>query len=103
MPYKDITYDNGFTERFYYDETLDEEAPPSLLPGEQFPSRSKKEKYLMPIKKGQIEVEIGVERFYLCRIQLSGVYPALFQIFYFFFVSPGTMHLISFGHIYRLL
>ena len=26
MPYKDITYDNGFTERFYYDETLDEEA-----------------------------------------------------------------------------
>ena len=21
MPYKDITYDNGFTERFYYDET----------------------------------------------------------------------------------
>ena len=26
MPYKDITYDNGFTERFYYNETLDEEA-----------------------------------------------------------------------------
>ena len=26
MPYKDITYDNGFTERFYYDETLEEEA-----------------------------------------------------------------------------
>ena len=26
MPYKDITYDNGFTERFYFDETLDEEA-----------------------------------------------------------------------------
>jgi len=21
MPYKDVTYDNGFTERFYYDET----------------------------------------------------------------------------------
>ena len=26
MPYKDITYDNGFTERFYYDETPTEEA-----------------------------------------------------------------------------
>ena len=26
MPYKDITYDNGFTERFYYDETEEEEA-----------------------------------------------------------------------------
>ena len=26
MPYKDVTYDNGFTERFYYDETLEEEA-----------------------------------------------------------------------------
>ena len=26
MPYKDITYDNGFTERFYYDETPNEEA-----------------------------------------------------------------------------
>ncbi|MDB2553044.1 hypothetical protein N9X99_00635 [Gammaproteobacteria bacterium] len=26
MPYKDITYDRGFTERFYYDETLEEEA-----------------------------------------------------------------------------
>jgi len=26
MPYKDITYDNGFTERVYYDETLEEEA-----------------------------------------------------------------------------
>ena len=26
MPYKDVTYDNGFTERFYYDETPDEEA-----------------------------------------------------------------------------
>jgi hypothetical protein len=26
MPYKDITYDNGFTERFYYDETEWEEA-----------------------------------------------------------------------------
>ena len=26
MPYKDITYDNGFTERCYYDETLEEEA-----------------------------------------------------------------------------
>ena len=26
MPYKDITYDNGFTERFYYDETPSEEA-----------------------------------------------------------------------------
>ena len=26
MPYKDITYDNGFTERFYYDETPYEEA-----------------------------------------------------------------------------
>jgi hypothetical protein len=24
MPYKDVTYDNGFTERFYYDETPDE-------------------------------------------------------------------------------
>jgi hypothetical protein len=28
MPYKDITYDNGFTERFYYDETEEEEALP---------------------------------------------------------------------------
>ena len=26
MPYKDITYDNGFTERFYYDETEWEQA-----------------------------------------------------------------------------
>ena len=26
MPYKDITYDNGFTERNYYDETPEEEA-----------------------------------------------------------------------------
>ena len=26
MPYKDVTYDNGFTERFYYDETEEEEA-----------------------------------------------------------------------------
>ena len=26
MPYKDITYDNGFTERFYYDETDSEQA-----------------------------------------------------------------------------
>ena len=26
MPYKDVTYDNGFTERFYYNETPDEEA-----------------------------------------------------------------------------
>jgi hypothetical protein len=26
MPYKDITYDNGFTERFYFDETEEEEA-----------------------------------------------------------------------------
>ena len=26
MPYKDVTYDNGFTERFYYNETSDEEA-----------------------------------------------------------------------------
>jgi hypothetical protein len=26
MPYKDITYDNGFTERFYYDETEEEVA-----------------------------------------------------------------------------
>ncbi|MDB2444966.1 hypothetical protein N9X66_07430 [Gammaproteobacteria bacterium] len=26
MAYKDITYDNGFTERFYYDETEEEEA-----------------------------------------------------------------------------
>ena len=26
MPYKDVTYDNGFTERFYYDETPYEEA-----------------------------------------------------------------------------
>ena len=26
MPYKDVTYDNGFTERFYYDETVDEQA-----------------------------------------------------------------------------
>ena len=26
MPYKDITYDNGFTERFYYDETDFEQA-----------------------------------------------------------------------------
>jgi len=26
MPYKDITYDNGCTERFYYDETEDEQA-----------------------------------------------------------------------------
>ncbi|MDC0133864.1 hypothetical protein OAI19_01595 [Porticoccaceae bacterium] len=26
MPYKDITYDNGFTERFYFDETAEDEA-----------------------------------------------------------------------------
>ena len=26
MPYRDVTYDNGFTERFYYDETDDEQA-----------------------------------------------------------------------------
>lgn len=26
MPYKDVTYDNGFTERFYFDETEEEEA-----------------------------------------------------------------------------
>ena len=26
MPYKDVTYDNGCTERFYYDETEDEQA-----------------------------------------------------------------------------
>ena len=26
MPYKDVTYDNGFTERFYFDETAEEEA-----------------------------------------------------------------------------
>ena len=26
MPYKDVTYDNGFTERFYYNETPEEEA-----------------------------------------------------------------------------
>jgi len=26
MPYKDVTHDNGFTERFYYDETPYEEA-----------------------------------------------------------------------------
>ena len=26
MPYKDITYDNGFTERIYHNETKEEEA-----------------------------------------------------------------------------
>ena len=26
MLYKDVTYDNGFTERFYFDETEEEEA-----------------------------------------------------------------------------
>lgn len=26
MPYKDVTYDNGFTERFYFNETEEEEA-----------------------------------------------------------------------------
>ena len=26
MPYKDVTYDNGFTERFYFDETEEKEA-----------------------------------------------------------------------------
>lgn len=26
MPYKDVTYENGFTERFYYSETDDEQA-----------------------------------------------------------------------------
>ena len=26
MPYRDVTYDNGFTERFYFDETPYEEA-----------------------------------------------------------------------------
>ena len=26
MPYKDVTYENGFTERFYYGETPYEEA-----------------------------------------------------------------------------
>ena len=26
MPYKDVTYDNGFIERFYHDETPYEEA-----------------------------------------------------------------------------
>ena len=26
MPYKDVTYDNGFTERFYFNETKEEEA-----------------------------------------------------------------------------
>ena len=26
MPYKDVTYNNGFTERFYFDETEEEEA-----------------------------------------------------------------------------
>ena len=26
MPYKDVTYGNGFTERFYYDETDYEQA-----------------------------------------------------------------------------
>ena len=26
MPYKDVTYENGFTERFYYDETEQEQA-----------------------------------------------------------------------------
>ena len=26
MPYKDVRYDNGFTERFYFDETKEEEA-----------------------------------------------------------------------------
>ena len=26
MPYKDVTYDNGFTERFYDNETLDQQA-----------------------------------------------------------------------------
>ena len=26
MPYKDVTYENGLTERFYYDETPYEEA-----------------------------------------------------------------------------
>jgi len=26
MSYKDVTYDNGFTERIYYDETKEEEA-----------------------------------------------------------------------------
>ena len=26
MPYRDVTYDNGFTERFYYDETDEEQA-----------------------------------------------------------------------------
>lgn len=25
MPFKDVTYENGFTERFYYDETSYEE------------------------------------------------------------------------------
>ena len=26
MPYKDVTYDNGFTERLYHNETKEEEA-----------------------------------------------------------------------------
>jgi hypothetical protein len=26
MPYRGVTYDNGFTERFYYGETPEEEA-----------------------------------------------------------------------------
>ena len=26
MPYKDVTYENGYTERFYYSETDDEQA-----------------------------------------------------------------------------
>ena len=26
MPYKDVTYDNGFTERLYFNETKEEEA-----------------------------------------------------------------------------
>jgi len=26
MPYKDVTYDNGFTQRFYYDEAEEGEA-----------------------------------------------------------------------------
>ena len=40
MPYKDITYDNGFTERFYYNMTAAEEAERFKRPNrvKSFPS-----------------------------------------------------------------
>lgn len=57
MPYKDITYDNGFTERFYYDETEWEQALRMSRTNKvaKFPSANAR--YSRPKSKASTKVE----------------------------------------------